>query len=167
MSSSLHRGYMYRSTTFRILQYYICGTQCPEYALQHYGLLQTTTDEPLLHSMTRATFDSATNIASSMYQTAMWSPIRPSSVKTPWKSVLQPSSNYSTTRKKKKKKKKHKYENETGMRKSKKGIQYAALHKLHGQGSHTVKSRVPMCQDFRHCGFSCVTPIPHCQFLGH
>lgn len=39
-------------------------------------------DEPILHSLTRATFDSATNIASSMYQTAMWSPVHPFSVKT-------------------------------------------------------------------------------------
>ncbi|CDM37998.1 unnamed protein product [Penicillium roqueforti FM164] len=56
---------------------------CPEYALKHYSVLQTTMDEqPILHYMTCATFDSATNIASSMYQTAMWSPIHPFSVKT-------------------------------------------------------------------------------------
>ena len=82
MSSSLHRGYRHRLPTIRILLYSLCGTQCPECALQHYGVLQITMGELILHSMTHATFDSATNIASSMYQTAMWSPIHPSSVKT-------------------------------------------------------------------------------------
>lgn len=82
MSSSLHRGYGRRLPTIRILLYSLWGTQAPEYALQHYGVLQIRMGKPILHSMTHATFDSATNIASSMYQTAMWSPIHPFSVKT-------------------------------------------------------------------------------------
>lgn len=82
MSSSLHRGYGHRLSTIRILLYSLCGTQSPEHALQHYGVLQITMGEPILHSMTHATYNSVTKIASSMYQTAMWSPILPFSVKT-------------------------------------------------------------------------------------
>lgn len=158
MSSSLHRGYGHRLPTIRILLYSLGGTQCPEYALQHYGVLQITMGEPILHSMTRATFDSATNIASSMYLSD--SHVEPHSLVlcedlTLRKNKVQCSSKYSTERQKSSAKTRWEWEK---AKKEKKNKKFNMLHCICCIAKNMVKSRAPTCLDSRHRGCSCVTP---------
>lgn len=113
--------------------------------------------ELIPHSMTHATFDSATNIASSMYQTAMWSPILPFSMKTRPLEQFNVVLRIAQSAKKQVRKRDGNEKKQKTIKKKRKGN--STYYVVHAAWPRT-QSRAALlrCLDSHHHGCSCVTP---------